>query len=118
MTRLGLRLDQVVIRVLDDLRRCVDARATQDLTVVLTLTAPIRRPSKLVVALEREIAELLKSDAGGLERSAFLDGNRVELRLVEHAPGRGHKLVGLVHNSDVDPARLLALAEQWLRSSA
>ena len=117
VSKLGLRFDRVALRVLDRLRTSVDASPPEGLAVVLALTAPIRVPGRTAAALEGEVAALLQMGAAGSERSAILNGNRAELRLVEQTFGRGYKLLGFVHNSDVPAARVLDLAELWLRSS-
>lgn len=116
--KLGLRFDRVVVQVLDRLRRFVDAAQPEGVTVVLTLTAPIRAPAKTAVALEQEMAALLQTRDLGSERSAILFGNRAELRLVERASRQGPRLLGFVHNPDVDAARVLELVERWLRCGA
>lgn len=115
-SRLGLRFDRIVVRVLDHLKLFVDANAPEGLTVLLTLTAPVRAPKKMAVALEREIAALLQNGCPEAERSIVLHGNRAELRLVERAPTLGQELLGFVHNPDVDAVVILNLAERWLRS--
>lgn len=116
-SRLGLRVDRVVVRVLDRLRRFAEARPPRGVTVLLTLTAPIRAPGKTAAALEREVEDLLQTGGVGSERSAVLYGNRAELRLVEHAPGRGERLVGLVHNPNANATHVLNLAGRWLREA-
>ena len=114
-SRLGLRFDRVVVRVLNHLRLFVGADAPEGLTVLLTLTAPVRAPKTTAVALEREVAALLQNGCPEAERSVVLYGNRAALRLIEHAPRRGQVLLGFVHNPDVDAAVILHLAERWLR---
>ena len=115
-SELGLRFDRIVVSVLDHLKLFVGANAPEGLTVLLTLTAPIRTPKKMAVALEREIAALFQNGCSEAERSIVLHGNRAELRLVQRAPTRGQGLLGFVHNPDVDAVVILNLAEQWLRS--
>jgi hypothetical protein len=118
ITGLGLRFDRVVVRVLRDLWRFAEGSTLPRATVIVTLTAPIRAPAKTVIALELEIDALLRAGVGGRDRVADVWGNAVRLRLVEHALTRSHKLIGFVHNRDVDAKHLLDLAEQWLVESA
>ena len=118
VSRLGLRLDRVVVRVLDRLRRGVDGKPRADWGVVLTLTAPLHAPNKLVKVMEQEIAALLQDGCIGAERSVVLHGGRARLRLVEHAAAPGCGLLGFVHNPDVDPAMIMDLAERWLQTRA
>ena len=118
VAKLGLRFDRVAVWVLDHLRHFLEATQPEGGTVVLTLTAPIHAPGKTAVALEHELAELLQNRKLGSGRRAILYGNRAELRLVEHAPRQGHRLLGFVHNPDVDAAQVMELVERWLRSTA
>lgn len=117
VSKMGLRFDRVALRLLDRLRSAVAARPQRGLTVVLALTAPIRIPGKTAAALEQEVVTLLQTGGAGTEWSATINGNRAELRLVEQTSSRSRGLVGFVHNADVPSARVLDLAEQWLRSS-
>lgn len=111
---LGLRFDRVVCRVLGDLRSFVDAAAPTGLTVVLTLTAPIRLPARTVDALKQQIETLLSDGPG--ERSVAVHGNDAQVRLIRLAAAP--RLVGLVHNRGAETGRLLELAERWLRAGA
>ena len=118
VSRLGLRFDRVVVRLLDRLRCFLGAGKPEGVTVLLTLTAPIRGPGKTAAALEQEIAALLKAGGAESEWSGILYGNRAQLRVVEHATRGRPKLLGFVHNPEVDAAEILELAECWLRSSS
>jgi len=117
-SRLGLRFDKVVVRVLGDLRSFADTAAPRDVTVLVTLTAPIRLPGKTADDLKRDISALLAAGTRRGDRSATVHGNNVRMRLVEHSSGRARKLIGFVHNPDSAPELLLDLAEQWLRAQA
>jgi hypothetical protein len=111
----GLRLDRVVVGVLGDLRAFADAAAPADVTVLVTLSAPIRLPAKTVVDLKREIVALLAEAAPRADRAANHHGNDVRVRLVETSASRTLSLVGFVHNADSPAAPLLDIAEHWLR---
>ena len=113
-SRLGLRFDRVVVRILADVRRFAEGAMPAGTTILLTLTAPIRRAAKTADALEQEIAALLAAGVAGEDRTARLWGNEVRLRLVRNASG--HKLIGFVHNPESDAARLLDLGERWLHA--
>jgi hypothetical protein len=112
---LGLRFDKVVVRVLGRLRAFAEPAAPAGVSVVITLTAPIRLPAQTVGELEGEISALLAAGRGAPDVSAAVCGNGARLRRVDHLPARAPKLIGFVHNPGVDPARLLDLAERWLR---
>ena len=116
VAELGLRFDRVAVRVLDRLQRGADAGPHADVSVALTLTAPVRAPGKTAEALQQESGALLRTGCPGDERSLDVHGNRAELRLLSHPPGREPKVLGFVHNPGSDAATILALAERWLRS--
>jgi len=117
-SRLGLRFDRVVVRVLGDLRSFAETAAPDGVTILVTISAPIRLPAKTVSDLKREIGALLTAGAPRGDRSATVQGNDVRVRLVERSPSAAPKLIGFVHNPDSAPKPLLDLAEQWLRAQA
>jgi hypothetical protein len=110
--KLGLRFDRVVLRVLGDLRTFAEGAAPDGVTVLVTMTAPIRLPARTVETLREKIGALLAnpatSDAGAVH------GNQVRVRLVRPSAGDHPKLLGFVHNPGRDTDQLLDLAERWL----
>jgi hypothetical protein len=114
-SKLGLRFDRVVGRVLGDLRTFADDAAPEGVTVVVTIAAPIRTPAKTIEALRRTIDALLSADAPSGDRSAGVHGNDVRIRLVRREMNRGLKLIGFVHNPGSATDQLLDLAERWVR---
>ena len=117
-SRLGLRFDRVVVGVLGSLRAFADAAAPGGVTLIVTISAPIRLPAKTVSDLKREIAALLSGNAPRGDHGAKLHGNNVRMRLVEHSANRTLSLIGFVHNADSPSTPLLDLAEQGLRGKA
>lgn len=117
VSQLGLRFDRVALRVLDQLKGYADACAPEGVVLILTLTAPIRMPKQVVGALQRELSTLVE-DGGRTERSMALAGGQGRLRLVEGVPQDAPKLLGFVHNPEVDPAQIADLAVAWLRTRA
>jgi len=113
-SRLGLRFDRVVGRVLGDLRTYVDGAAPEGVAVVVTITAPIRLPAKTVEILRRRIGDLVASERPAGDPSVIVHENRVSLRRVKGPAAGRPSLVGFVHNPGVAPGRLLDLAERWL----
>ena len=102
----GLRFDKVAVRVIERLRSAVADAVPSGTTVVVTITAPIRLPGITTVALKDKIATLLERRTPG-DVKAAIHGNRVRIRVVKAASRRAPKLVGFVHNPDVDPLPLL-----------
>lgn len=113
VTKLGLRFDGVVVRLLGSLRASL-AQEKRKETVVMTITAPIRFPAKTAVELAGEIRNLLASGARGKDHSTTVFENRVCIRIVP-APSRSSaQFIGLVHNPDINAVSLLDLATHWL----
>ena len=59
VSKLGLRFDRVVVRILDDLSRFTERAAPANRCVLVTISAPIRLPARTERVLEQEIDALL-----------------------------------------------------------
>lgn len=105
-----LRFDGVATRVMERLRASAGQTAPDGVTVLLTLTAPIRLPSKTAAALEEKIRGLAGRGAAGGDERDTIHGNRVQMRVMRDGSGQAAQLVGFVHNPDSDPALLLNVA--------
>jgi hypothetical protein len=112
--RLGLRFDRVVMSVLGDLRCFVEGMAPPGATVVVAISAPIRRPAKTCGDLKPQLSVLLRAGVTQRDQVAVVHGNAVRMRLLKHPSGRALPLIGFVHTAAVEPACLLDLAERWL----
>jgi hypothetical protein len=117
-SKLGLRFDRVVIRVLGRLRAFAASEAPDGTTFLVTISAPILTPGKTAGALQNEIKAIALAKGPLTERSVTVHGNSVRVRRVRHAHRRAPKLIGFVHNPDLAPQPLLDLAERWLRAEA
>jgi hypothetical protein len=84
------------------------------MTVLLTITAPIRLPSKTAAALEDKIQTLLRRGSPGRDDKDTIHGNRVQIRLLRDESERAPKMIGFVHNSDSDPLLLLNMTRELL----
>src|SRR5690349_18377388 len=115
VSKLGLRFDRVVVRILGDLTRFTERAAPANLCILITISAPIRLPARTERVLEQEIDALLAGRMVSTGQAANVHGNKVRLRLVDSPSKRPQKLIGFVHNPDIDAKTLLDLAEQWLR---
>ena len=113
VTKLGLRFDGVVVRLLGSLRASVSQEKRKE-TVVMTITAPIRFPAKTAAALAGEIGNLLASGARGKDSSITVFENHVCIRIVPVSSQSSAQFIGLVHNPDIDAVSLLDLATHWL----
>jgi hypothetical protein len=114
VTKLGLRFDKVVTRLLGRLRACVENANQGEKTVLVTITAPIRLPGKTQQELEAILRESLECKSPVRERRMTVFQNEVQLRILESASKPYPKFVGMVHNPGTDSALLLDLATKWL----
>ena len=84
------------------------------MTVLVTITAPIRLPSKTAAALEDKIQTLFERASAGRDQKDTIHGNRVEIRFLRNESGRAPKVMGFVHNSDSDPPLLSNMTRELL----
>lgn len=103
-TKLCLRFDKVATRLMDRLQAALAETVPDGMTVLLTITAPIRLPSKTAAALEDKIQAFL---APGRDQKHTINGNRIQIRILRHNFERVPKLLAFVHNPDSDPLLLL-----------
>jgi hypothetical protein len=75
-------------------------------TVLVTITAPIRLPSRTAAALEDKIQTLCRKSTVRDEKDTIC-GNHVRIRLLKDKSGRAPKLIGFAHNPDADAILLL-----------
>jgi hypothetical protein len=110
----GLRFDKVATRLLERLQATLGGTVPDGMTVLLTITAPIRLPSKTAASLEDKIQTLLGRRSPGRDEKDTIHGNRVRIRLLRDRSGRAAKMIGFVHNSDSDALRLLNMTRELL----
>ena len=109
-----LRFDKVATRLVERLQATLGAAVPDGMTVLLTITAPIRLPSRTAASLEDKIQALLGRGSPDRDEKDTIHGNRVQIRLLRDQPGRAPKMIGFVHNADSDPVLLLNLAGESL----
>lgn len=110
VAKLRLRFDKVAVRVIGGLKGALAEFVPEDQTVIFTLTAPIRLPSRTAAAIE------------GLVRAGLPDGevrhtihnNQVSLHRVAGVPTEMPRVIGFVHNPGSDASLILALARARL----
>ena len=112
----GLRFDKVATRVIGHLRAALVKIVPDGMTVLVTITAPIRLPAKTAVALEAKTDTLLRRKWAGRDYRGTINGNRVRIRLLRDQPARAPKLIGFVHNPDMDPRLLFEMVEKTPRA--
>jgi hypothetical protein len=109
-----LRFDKVATRLIERLQAVLGETVPDGMTVLLTITAPIRLPSKTAASLEDRIQTLLGRGSPRRDEKDTIHGNRVQIRLLRDESGRAPKMIGFVHNSDSDPLLLLNMTRELL----
>ncbi len=113
VTKLGLRFDKVAVRLLGNIRMAIEQEVPKKVTILMTITAPIRLPAKTEYELIEKINDFLESGIQHQDSVLIIFQNEVRLRIVPSSE-QITKFVGLVHNPDIDSKLLLNLAAQWL----
>jgi hypothetical protein len=106
-----LRFDKVATRVIEQLQAAADETVPDGMTLLVTITAPIRLPSKTAAVLE-DVIRSRGPRAGGYKRT--IHSNRVQIDVVSSEQGRAPRMIGFVHNSDADPPVLFTMTRELL----
>jgi hypothetical protein len=109
-----LRFDKVATRLIERLQTTLSAAVPDGTTVLLTITAPIRLPSKTAAALEDKVRSVLARGAVARGESATMHGNRVRIQTLNRGSDRAPSVIGFVHNPDSDPMVLIAMTRRLL----
>ena len=103
----GLRFDRVATRLIRRLQTSLDDGVPDGMTVLVTVTAPIRLASKTAAAREAKIPTLLGRKSPGRDVHDTIHGHHVRIRLLSDEPQGAPKFIGFVHNADSDHLFLL-----------
>jgi hypothetical protein len=109
-----LRFDKVATRLIERLEAALGESVPDGMTVLLTITAPIRLPSQTAASLEEKIRTLLGRGSTGRDEKDTIHGNCVRIRLLRNESERAPKMIGFVHNFDSDPLLLLNMTRELL----
>ena len=109
-----LRFDRVATRLIEGLQAILGEAVPDGMTVLLTITAPIRLPSKTAAALEGKIQTLLGRESPGRDEKTTIHGNHIQIRFLMGASERAPKMIGFVHNSDSEPLLILNMTSELL----
>src|SRR5579863_3108983 len=101
-------------RLIERLQATLGETVPDGMTVLLTITAPIRLPSKTAASLEDKIRTLLGRGSPGRDEKDTIHGNRVQIRILRDESEKAPKMIGFVHNSDSDPQLLLHMTGELL----
>ncbi|MDQ2859314.1 MAG: hypothetical protein M3T55_01005 [Pseudomonadota bacterium] len=114
LTKPRLRLDRVAVGLVGRLQAALSASVPDGEAVILTVTAPIRLPSKTAGELQGKIGDWLARRSAPAEIKETIGGNRIRVCFVKGVSRRMPKVIGLVHNPDSDPDVLLGLTQSLL----
>ena len=90
-----LRFDKVATRLIERLQATLGETVPDGMTVSLTITPPIRLPSKTAASLEDRIQTLLGRGSPGRDEKETVHGNRVRIRLLRDEYERAPKMIGV-----------------------
>lgn len=110
----SLRFDRVALGLVDHLRTALSQSVPDGTTVVATITAPIKLPSRTAAAAEEKVRSLLATRAAPARRTYTIHGNEIQVHLLKGGTRRTAKLIGFVHNPDSDPSILIEVARSLL----
>jgi len=109
-----LRFDKVATWLIEHMQAILGEIVPDGMIVLLTITAPIRLPSKTAASLKDKIQTLLGRGSLGRDEKDTIHGNRVQIRLVRAESKRAPKMIGFVHNSNSDPLLFLNMTRELL----
>jgi len=109
-----LRFDKVVTMLMGRLQAGLAEVVPHGMTVVLTVTAPIRLAAKTATALEDKIRALIAHGAAGQDSKDSIHANQIRIRLLRHESAAAPKMIGFVHNPETDPLLLLNMTRELL----
>jgi hypothetical protein len=110
-----LRFDKVALRLVEHVQTALRGSVPSGITVIFTITAPIRLPAKTVGALEHTIRACLGHRPMTLERKDAVHGNEIRIRIVKCSPPHVSRVIGLVHNAETDSQMLLHTMQALLQ---
>jgi hypothetical protein len=106
-----LRFDKVATRLVRTLQDALEPVVEDGEALLFTCTAPIKQPG--------QTAETMESLARGVPPKQGIGdtvhGNEVRLRRITGVPAGRPKILGFVHNPDMNAIEILNLAELGLR---
>ena len=109
-----LRFDRVVLSLARRLQSNLRDTVPDGKAVIVTVTAPIRVPSKTAVVLEEDVRSCLLRQSARVEVAASINGNRTRIRVVRGVPSGASKVIVFVHNPETDADVLLDVTQSML----
>jgi hypothetical protein len=107
LSRPRLRFDRGALRLIERLRTALSGSVPEGSTVVVTVTAPIRVPSRTTSALQEKIRRALTTRTAPARIAGAIHGNDIQVHILKGGSSRTTRLIGFVHNPDSDPTILI-----------
>ncbi len=111
----GLRFDKVALGLIAAMQNALRDDVPDGMTLLFTVTAPIRVPGKTAAELTDRVRAWLHGRNAPAATRYTIWGNAIRVRVVNGREKREPNIRGFVHNVDVDVAALLAEAEEMIR---
>ena len=105
-----LRFDRVAQRLSHNLKAALESIVPDGQSVLLTISAPIIRPSATAAVLELRFSD----GTPDREIKTVIHGNHVRVLTVTGVAAYMPKVIVLVHNPQSDPGAILAMAKSRL----
>lgn len=114
LTTSRLRFDLVALGFVRRLQAALGESVPDGKTLIVTITAPIRVPSKTAAALEGKIRTCLACRSAQVDARDTIHGNQIRVRSVKGGSRRTTKVIGFVHNPDSDADVLLDITHSLI----
>jgi hypothetical protein len=112
LSKLGLRFDKVVVRILGNIRNAVEQEVPKESVIIITISAPIKLPAKTEHELIEKIRNIVSTGKKERDTSLAIFGNEVRIRLLKTSSKKSINFIGLVHNKDIDSKYLLKISSK------
>jgi hypothetical protein len=103
----GLRFDKVAVGLIAGMQRALRDDVPDGMTLLFTVTAPIRVPGKTAAELTDRVRVWLEGCNAPAATRYTIGGNAIRVRVVNGREKREPNVRGFVHNPDVDVKALL-----------
>lgn len=110
--RPGLRFDRVVQWLIRHLRSTLEPAIPAGTALLVTVTAPIRLPSRTAGVIEEHALALLRSTRRTSHQTVH--GNEIQIRVLRDLPKQCPKLIAFVHNPGTDPQLLFEITREFI----
>jgi hypothetical protein len=112
LSKLGLRFDKVVVRILGNIRNAIEQEVPKESVIIVTISAPIKLPAKTEHELIEKIRNIVSTGKKKRDTSLTIFENEVRIRLIKSSSKKSINFIGLVHNKDIDSKYLLDISSK------